>query len=180
MTPYALRLATPADAAGIAQVHVLSWQAAYRGLLPDELIAGLSVGIRTRQWGEWLAQPDVHLNLVACDADGRVCGFVSGCAVRGDFAPFDCEVAAIYLLPQAQGQGLGRALFEQMQQLLRQRGFARLLVWVLATNLAAQGFYRRLGGVETLSQRVKIGSASAAGPAEVDELGFGFRLADVG
>lgn len=171
-----IRQAGPADAAGMARVHVLSWQSAYQGLLPQELIDGLSIETRTRQWREWLEAPKAHLNLVACDSEGQVLGFVSGGRLRGDYAGFDCELAAIYLLPQAQGTGMGRALFGQMQDLLRARGYQRMLVWVLASNEAAKGFYRHLGGVETLAKRVQIGSASASGPVEVDELGYGFEL----
>jgi hypothetical protein len=37
-----LRDATPADAHAIANVLVQSWRAAYRGLLPDDVLAGLS------------------------------------------------------------------------------------------------------------------------------------------
>lgn len=171
-----IRQASPADAAGMARVHVLSWQSAYKGLLPQELIDGLSIETRTRQWGEWLEAPEAHLNLVACDSEGQVLGFVSGSPLRGDYAGFDSEVAAIYLLPQAQGLGMGKALFKRMQELLRERGYQRMLVWVLASNEAAKGFYQRLGGVETLGKRVKIGAASASGPVEVDELGYGFEL----
>ena len=36
-----VRRATPEDAAGVAGVHVRSWQVAYRGLLPDDYLDGL-------------------------------------------------------------------------------------------------------------------------------------------
>ena len=38
-----LRDATPADALDIATVHVESWQVGYRGLMPDEVLDGLSI-----------------------------------------------------------------------------------------------------------------------------------------
>jgi hypothetical protein len=38
-----LRDATRADAHAIANVLVQSWRAAYRGLLPDDVLAGLSI-----------------------------------------------------------------------------------------------------------------------------------------
>ena len=38
-----LREATPADAPALAAVQVASWRAAYRGLMPDGVLAGLSV-----------------------------------------------------------------------------------------------------------------------------------------
>ncbi|PKL74430.1 MAG: GNAT family N-acetyltransferase, partial [Candidatus Melainabacteria bacterium HGW-Melainabacteria-1] len=75
--------AQPDDAAGIARVHVLSWQAAYQGLLPSELLERLDVETRRRQWREWLTGPAAPQALVALDASGEVLGFVSGGPLRG-------------------------------------------------------------------------------------------------
>jgi len=49
---YVIRSATVEDAIGIAEAHVASWQTAYRGLLPQALLDGLSVERRTTQWQE--------------------------------------------------------------------------------------------------------------------------------
>ena len=38
-----IRPATEADARTIAEIHVAGWVAAYRGMVPDELLASLSV-----------------------------------------------------------------------------------------------------------------------------------------
>jgi len=35
---------------GIAEVHVSSWQAAYRGVLPDDLLDGQSLPEREQSW----------------------------------------------------------------------------------------------------------------------------------
>jgi hypothetical protein len=39
----AVRPATPDDADAIASVHVRSWQAAYRGIVPDAMLDALSI-----------------------------------------------------------------------------------------------------------------------------------------
>lgn len=44
----------PWDAAGIAGIHVRAWQAAYRGLLADELLDALSVTAREAMWSDIL------------------------------------------------------------------------------------------------------------------------------
>ena len=44
-----LRPAEPQDAMGVARVHVRSWQAGYRGLLPDAYLDGLRAEDRARQ-----------------------------------------------------------------------------------------------------------------------------------
>jgi GNAT superfamily N-acetyltransferase len=45
-----VRRAVEADAAAIAGIHVRGWRAAYRGLVSDTLLAGLSVERREHAW----------------------------------------------------------------------------------------------------------------------------------
>jgi hypothetical protein len=45
-----IRAATISDAYGIAEIQVAGWQAAYRGLMPDSLLDGLSVPKREEMW----------------------------------------------------------------------------------------------------------------------------------
>src|SRR5271165_2088735 len=44
------------DARGIAEVHVRSWQAAYAGIVPDEVLARLSVDQREQLWAQILSK----------------------------------------------------------------------------------------------------------------------------
>lgn len=154
MTGSHIRSATLADAEAIARVHVLSWQSAYQGLLPDEMLANLSIEQRTKQWAQWLQESSETQVLVGVQAvipGGRhtehVVGFVCGGPERTGNPEYDGEIYAIYLLPTAQGQGLGRRLFQALQTLLQESGLSQQLVWVLSSNQSACAFYARLGGV---------------------------------
>lgn len=57
----------------------------------------------------------------------------------------------IDLLPEAQGQGLGRQLIEMLAATLRERGIPGLHLVVGAGNANAQAFYRRVGFTELAS-----------------------------
>src|ERR1035437_2660596 len=46
-----IRRAIVGDVRSIARTSVLGWQAAYRGVLPDDFLAGLSVDARAVAWG---------------------------------------------------------------------------------------------------------------------------------
>src|SRR4051794_1204440 len=93
--PYAIRAATVADAAGIAEVHVASWQAAYHGLLPQALLDGLSVERRTAQWRRDIGGGGVDVH-VATDAAGRIAGFIAtGCSRDSDARDDVGELIAI-------------------------------------------------------------------------------------
>lgn len=43
------------DARAIAAVHIASWRAAYRGLLPDAALDALTLDGREGDWRRWLA-----------------------------------------------------------------------------------------------------------------------------
>ncbi|MGH2840330.1 MAG: hypothetical protein ACRDKY_05850 [Solirubrobacteraceae bacterium] len=60
-----VRTATRDDAHPIARVHVRSWQVAYRGLLPDAILDGLSVEERRTIWHQLLANDDGIFTLVS-------------------------------------------------------------------------------------------------------------------
>ncbi|MBD0711998.1 hypothetical protein BU197_27730 [Streptomyces sp. CBMA291] len=142
-----IREAFPEDAAGIAAVHVLSWRAAYRELLPGPYLASLDVAERAARWRTRLGAPDRPRVLLATDGGGRVVGFVCFRAWPGEeFAPgTTAEVAALYALPEVWGRGVGRALLAESARALAQDGFRTAALWVPAGNARARRFYEAAG-----------------------------------
>ncbi|MFF5637656.1 GNAT family N-acetyltransferase [Streptomyces sp. NPDC012825] len=69
-----IREALPGDAAALAAVHVLSWRAAYRELLPGPYLEGLDVEERAATWHARLTAPDRPTVLLATDGEGDVGG----------------------------------------------------------------------------------------------------------
>jgi ribosomal protein S18 acetylase RimI-like enzyme len=140
-----VRPATLDDAYAIADIHVRSWRAAYRGLLPDDVLARLSVERREAMWRTAVGSPDVAV-LVA-DRDGVVVGFVEVGATHDlEADPTTTgEVIAIYAHPDVYGQGVGRRLMEGAVDELGRRGFVRATLWVFASNDRARRFYDRVG-----------------------------------
>ncbi len=55
--PSRIREAVPKDARAIAEIHVRSWQAAYRGQLTDDYLDGLTVDDRLEQHRRSLEEP---------------------------------------------------------------------------------------------------------------------------
>jgi ribosomal protein S18 acetylase RimI-like enzyme len=149
-----LRDATPDDAEAIATVHVASWQVAYRGLMPDVVLDGLSVDDRAHRWAERLAvrAPRTHTVLVV--DDDAVLGFASTGPARDDDDPAAGELYAIYLDPRAWSRGHGARVHAGALESLRTDGFTRACLWVLDANERALQFYRRQGWVETGETKV--------------------------
>jgi ribosomal protein S18 acetylase RimI-like enzyme len=139
-----VRRAVAEDSHGIAVVHVSSWQHAYRGIVPQAHLDRLSVADREKRWVEILGQ-DSSETLVA-DADGHIVGFVSYGRSRGERAePDEGEVYAIYVRSSHWSTGVGRSLWDAAFARLRELGFVRAIVWVLAANEKAIQFYERVG-----------------------------------
>lgn len=144
-----IRSATPGDAEGIARVHVDSWCAGYRGLLADELLAGLSIDERTSIWRERLTGKDAqHTERQVSVAVVRdvIVGFVAaGASDEQEGETRVGEIYALYVHPDSWSQGVGRALMQSAVDHPVARGSTEALLWVLASNARARRFYERAG-----------------------------------
>lgn len=165
MTAPEVRGARPDDARPIAEVHVRTWQAPYRGQLPDEFLDTLSVEPREEMWRREIAVPaDSRVQVFVTEADGRVVGFVASGPARDEDVDPDAtgEVHAIYALPAHWGQGVGRALLSRAEEALERAGFREALLWVLETNLRTRRFYEAAGWrLDGALKTDRIGSAEA-------------------
>lgn len=143
-----LRDAGPADAPAIAVVVVRSWRAAYRGLLPDDVLAGLSVDARERQWSETLTARPPHTRVVVAARADAIVGFAAtGPPLVADDRddPTLGDLYALYLDPGVWRRGIGTRLHAAALDRLRSCGFTHAGLWVLDTNDRAVGFYLARG-----------------------------------
>jgi len=144
----AIRDARPQDARAVAEVHVEGWRWGYRGILPDEHLAGLSVDESEARWLGYLTQPAPGVARFVGMEGHRVVGFVSGGPADDDFAPPPpgaAEVYAVYLREAAQGTGVGRALLERATDAMRANGYRHAVLWVFEANDRARRFYEAAG-----------------------------------
>lgn len=139
-----IRLARQADAERLAEVHVRSWQAGYRELLPADFLAGLNIEGRAERWLRRLREERPPARTTVAELDGELVGFASvGPSRDEDLNPADwLELNTIYLLPAAWGTGVAGQLLQAT--LTEERAY---FLWVLADNPRAQAFYRKAGFV---------------------------------
>ncbi len=124
-----IRHATIDDARALAELHVASWKAGYKGLVPDAYLERRSVERRCPQWQEILANPGSSV-LVAGDIDGFIA-----------FEPETREIRALYIAPERFRDGVGTALLQAAHETLD----GDTALWVFEGNERALAFYARHG-----------------------------------
>jgi GNAT superfamily N-acetyltransferase len=142
-----IRRAAAPDARAIAEIGVRGWQAAYRGILPDGFLSGMSVAAREVAWQSVL-ESDAAGGAPAwvAERDGRAIGFVASGPPRDEDVPLPAaEVYAIYVLPEAWRGGAGTALLAVSMDHWAAHGATSLVLWVLEDNSRGRAFYEARG-----------------------------------
>jgi L-amino acid N-acyltransferase YncA len=140
-----IRQATPADARGIAKVHVDSWRTTYKDMFPAEYLQSLSYESREELWNQVI--PNRYVFVVEND-QGDIVGFSSGGKERtGNYPGYEGELYAIYILQEYQGNGIGRKLVMPLIEVFKKEGIHSMIVLVLDEN-PSKYFYQSLGAIE--------------------------------
>ena len=140
-----LRRAMAGDAPTLAQVHVAAWHAAYQGLVPDTYLQNFTLQKREAAFQAAIAAGTEETYLAI--ENGRAVGILTiGASRDADLDDHTCgEIWGIYVLPTAWRHGIGKALVQEAGRILRGRGYHRIVLWVLAGNVAARTFYAAMG-----------------------------------
>jgi GNAT superfamily N-acetyltransferase len=139
-----LRPATLADAALIASIHSSSWQATYRGLLPEAFLDGQVTQERAAYWEARLSAPGGERRIVLiAELAGEAAGFV--CVERQPESSWGVLLDNLHARPAYQGIGVGKLLMRAAEDWARAQGEAQLYLYVLQGNTPAIGFYERQG-----------------------------------
>ena len=153
-----IRPAEPKDAYEIAVVHVKTWQHAYKGQLPDDYLASLSIEQRAEMWTNILAKQEKNSHCLVAENEGVI---VAWCSVGknrdSDMADNTGELWGIYVLPEYNARGIGSKLMQKGLSLLKEEGFAKATLWVLSTNEKSKAWYESRGwkcegGIKTESR----------------------------
>lgn len=166
MIPAIVREATPADAPVLALVGAATFLSAYAGMMD----AAIMVPHCAREHSEdtyraLLSQPGSAAWLVCACTGGAPLGYALACRYPGE-SPLgsQIELRRLYLLPQAQGAGHGRALVKQAARHARAQGARRLLVGVWEENVRAIAFYEREGFTRIGTRPFRVGEACFEDP----------------
>jgi len=164
----AVRAARQDDAEAVARVYVDAWQDTYPGILPTELLRGMSVKTQAARWRAAIAGHGRERVLVA-EAQGHgVIGMTSLGAAQDRALGYDGEIYTLYVTPNFFGYGIGKLLLRAGFGALRASGFSSCVIWAHARN-PARFFYEAMGG------RLVAERARRMGGSAVPEAAFGWK-----
>jgi ribosomal protein S18 acetylase RimI-like enzyme len=152
-----IRTARSGEGAAIAAVYIDAWRAAYAGILPDSVLVRMSPAQQQRVWTHQIHSLDTVL--VAVHPRHGVVGVASGGRCRDRRFADGGEIFTLYVAPDHQGQGCGKALLQEMQGALRDAGHEFAVLWVLADN-HARFFYEAMGGIRTAERHERLWGVS--------------------
>jgi len=137
MDPVTVRRADPADLPRIAAIYdeqVLTAVSTF-DLEPAPLT----------YWEARLASTETGDHLLVADLDGEVLGYAYSSSYRPRPAYAQTRETSVYLDARARGQGLGRALYDALLELLRQDGVHQVLAVVALPNPASEALHVACG-----------------------------------
>ena len=134
------------DAEGIARVRMLSWQSAYKGIMPQGFLDAMDLSDQAERTRRLWPRGEDPAHLVAT-LESEVVGWTCiklASEEPGGEAP-EAEILACYTLPRCWGQGIGFRMIEAALAALGDRGTREVVLWVLESNQRARSFYQRQG-----------------------------------
>ena len=160
-SPPPIRPATEADVLAMAKVHISSWRETYPGMLPEPMLARMSIANEAIRWQRMLDRPRAWGGAISfvADQDGSILGYGSCSDQRSrplHERGFTGEISELYVLRSAQRHGVGSGLMRAMAEALQERGHQGMSLWVLEANKPARQFYERLGGTAIAEKRASL------------------------
>ena len=79
------------------------------------------------------------------EEEGRILGYVYASRPYARAAYAWCAEPSVYLLPEAQGRGIGKALYRELESLLTAQGYIKVYALITSRNEASLAFHRAAG-----------------------------------
>jgi L-amino acid N-acyltransferase YncA len=97
------------------------------------------------KWADRLTSTEAGEHLLVAERDGEVAGYAYSTTYRPRLAYARTRETSVYLAPDATGQGLGRALYDDLLSRLRADGMHVALGVIALPNPASEALHRACG-----------------------------------
>lgn len=141
VTTMTIQPAAKDDLPAIAALYLHNHREAYRGLLSENYLSGLTAEACTEKWAAALSCPREQL-WVAREGDALL-GFAAG--LPDEELPQTWYLESLHVAEAARGKGVGTALIREAARHAGEAGFRRMSVCIVRGNERAGTLYRKLG-----------------------------------
>ena len=148
-----IRLAVPSDAPDMAQIHMCSWEVAYKRIIPVEYIQKKNA-TRLELWKKIIT--DENTNHYVIQRKNKTVGIMTLVPTPHDADADDntCELEGIYLHPDYYRMGIGTKALNFAFDLARKWNKTVMTLWVFADNKNSIDFYSKCGFVHDGKEKV--------------------------
>ena len=134
------------NARDMAFVHVNSWKAACKSIVPDEYLDGLSVEKSEEKFRKFYEKGITQYCLMYADClPAGILAFSK--TFDKDAYDKTADLGVLYFLPEYWGKGLGAELLRHGTEEMKKAGYKKITLWVLEKNERARKFYEKNGFV---------------------------------
>ena len=164
-----IRNVTFQDLPQVVDIQVRGWQAAYRGIIDDDILDTLDKNEKLEK-----RKKDFNSNgFIVAELKKRVVGFCR--YVDNDkhsiIVPgIDCELLALYVEPTLKHNGIGTKLFNYVVDEFKSKNKKSMILWCLRDNEPSKKFYTKMGGTIVSQKMFEVKGRS------YPEVGFLYEL----
>lgn len=138
-----IRLAIPADALDMAEVHMRSWEVAYKDIIPAEFIKEKNAN-RPALYQQNITNENNKKYVIQLNS--KTVGIMFVALPQDDDVGDNCyELHGIYLHPDYYRQGIGTQAMDFAYDIARGFGKTVMTVWVFEDNTNSIKFYKKCG-----------------------------------
>jgi GNAT superfamily N-acetyltransferase len=143
------------DVSAIAALHIVAWQQAYIGMVPDHVLKDLSLERFTSRWLERIENPKSSEHVRVAVSKGEVMGFAMFGESREamNLPQSFGEIYALYVNPNHWRKGVGKALIQYVISWFDANRYPGVFLWTLKANDQARRFYENAGMILVPQER---------------------------
>lgn len=153
------------DIEDIAKLIDDNWKSAYRGIIDDEFLDNLNYKDRAERQKK---KYEKEKSIVYIENE-EILGFCRLGESREGLEDYG-EVIALYVREDIHGKGIGKKLINKAKEILKSKGYNKMILWCLKENKNARGFYEKVGGVLGKERKFEIGNK------EYDEVSYIYEI----
>jgi len=138
----------------IAKAQVYAWRIAFKGILSEALLSGLSIDAFEKKWRNRLTDTNTQYFIWLNESKEGV-GFISFGAPKDEEETADFEIYGIYVHPGYWGKSIGHRLMAfGCSKMKESKPTAKIILWTMKDNTLSQRFYLRSGFAESGKKRI--------------------------